>query len=391
MVQAQTLKIAYLCDQDAEDRHSYSGGNARLVGTLRDHVGDVTVLSSGWHAAQPLRSAIEALPEALTIRARWRAHLAMARVIARGVEAELRAGHYDALFCAYSFQSLTALRLPYPMLQVFTSDATPTIYKQSEVGAAFGSYLRLSRLIDPLVQRAEQKVLQRCDLLFWPSFWMKSEADRLYDLSADRSVVIPWGANIGDPGPPGAMPLHHGEPIRLLVLGRDWWGKGGPVAFETMQGLRAAGHDARLTVVGCVPPDEHRNAYVTVHGHLNKSIPEEHALFTASLNSAHFMVMASHESYGFAFCEASAYGLPSLCLNVGGVPVREGVNGHAFPAGTGGEGFVRCIERYLAAPASYAALRERTRLEYETRLNWRVWGESVRAHLLRARQELGGT
>ena len=130
---------------------------------------------------------------------------------------------------------------------------------------------------------------------------------------------MPSGANIADPGPPAAPTrLEMGAPLNLLVLGRDWFAKGGPVAFETMERLRALGHDARLTVISCTPPEFHRNAHVTVHPHLNKSKADGYATLDACLKSAHFMVMASFESYGFAFCEASAHGLPSLCLKVGG-------------------------------------------------------------------------
>lgn len=55
------------------------------------------------------------------------------------------------------------------MVTAYTSDATPTTYKRSKVGEAFGSFLKVSRLIDPLILRAEDQVFQATDLLFWPS------------------------------------------------------------------------------------------------------------------------------------------------------------------------------------------------------------------------------
>lgn len=39
------------------------------------------------------------------------------------------------------------------------------------------------------------------------------------------------------------------------------------------------------------------------------------------------------------------------------------------------------IERYLDAPDAYAALEQSARTEYDTRLNWDAWGQSVAGHL----------
>ena len=390
MGQDRPLKIAYLCDQPPDDRFTYSGGNQRICNALRDHVGEVTVLGSGWHAAQPVRALIEAMPDRITMRADWRAHLALARIIARGVRRELAKDRYDVLFCAYSFQSLMGLNLPYPMLRVFSSDATPTAYKRSEVGQEFGSYLRIARVLDPLILRAERRVFRSCDLLFWPSAWLKSEADALYDLAPTASHLVPWGANIDDPGTAAPVPINAGAPLHLLLLGRDWYAKGGPIAHDTMQALRDRGLDARLTVIGCTPPDHHRNAHVTVHAHLDKSRADERRTLLHHLQTAHFMVMPSYESYGFAFCEASAHGLPSLCLRVGGVPVRDGINGHALHPGATAAEFTACIARYVDDADGYAKLRQSSRQEYMTRLNWASWGETVRARLLAARASASG-
>jgi glycosyltransferase involved in cell wall biosynthesis len=99
------------------------------------------------------------------------------------------------------------------------------------------------------------------------------------------------------------------------------------------------------------------------------------------LAQAHFLVQPSFESYGFAFCEASAYGLPSLGLRIGGVPIVEGVNGHALPAGSTAQDFTRLIKTYLDAPDDYARLRETARTEFEEHLNWDAWGRRVKARL----------
>jgi len=368
------LKIAYLCDFSPLDRNLYSGGNARIYDSLCAHVGEVTILSNHWGLVEPLRRLMHAMPDKINLRARWRLHLALGRVIARSVRAELARGQYDVLFTAYSFQSLAAVKPPYPMVTAFTSDATMTGYKRSEIGQSFGSFFAPARLMDPLILRAERRIFQAQDLLLWPGEWQKQTADALYGLREGQSVVVPWGGNVEDPGPGAPLAITPDAPVRILFVGRDWWAKGGPLVAEMVGMLRARGVDARLTVIGCTPPLEAAD-WLSVHPQLDKAIPEQLATFQAQLRAAHFLFMASFESWGFAFCEASAYGLPSLAYRIGGVPVRDGVNGHAMAPETGAEPFADIVTEYLHDPARYAALRASARREYERNLNWDVWAQ----------------
>lgn len=360
------------------DPLTYSGGNARIYGALQKHVGEVTVLDPGWGWLEPLRKLVDALPEAITIRLRWRLHLLLGRFIARALHQQLKAGQYDVVFGAYAFHTLAGLRVPPGTLLAYTSDATPTTYKQSEIGESFGSFLRVSRLLDPLVLQAERQVFRKADLLLWPTEWLKSGADALYGLNPDNSCIIPWGANIADPAPLGSAPeVSQHVPLRFVLIGRDWFAKGGPLVFDTIALLRAKGIDAQLDVIGVDPPDFHRADHVHVHGLLNKSNPKDFARFETVLRAAHFLFQPSFESYGFAFCEASAYGLPSLCLRIGGVPVRNGINGFALPQNAGPEDFATEITRLIDAPETYQTLRQTARKEYEERLNWDAWGRHV--------------
>ncbi|MCV2893400.1 glycosyltransferase family 4 protein [Lentibacter sp. XHP0401] len=372
------MKIAYLCDISPEHTQPYSGGNARIYQALREHVGEVDILPQSWGAAEPVRRAIYALPDGTNLRLRWRLHLLLSRIIARSVTRALNARQYDVVFGAYSFQSMARLKTPYPMLKAFTADASFTVYKRSEIGESFGSSWTARKLIDPLTFREERKIYRNLDLALWPSEWLKEEADQMYGLSDEQSVIVPWGANIDTPiAEAKPLPLSKGAPVYLLVVGRDWFAKGGPDAYRTMQTLRDRGVDARLTVIGTQPPAEHMSEHVTVHRSLNKAIPKERDIFEAAFRNSHFLVQPSFESWGFAFCEAAAYSLPSLCLSVGGVPVQDGVTGHDLPQGAGSAEFSAIIQGYLEAPESYAALRRSSRMDFEERLNWDTWGKTV--------------
>ncbi len=378
------IRIAYLCDADPRDRNLYSGGNARIFDALGTRFDDIHVLPLGWGWAEPLRRLVLRMPEPIILRAKWRLHLLFSRFIARAVAKELKRQQFDVLFCAYSFHSLYRLKLPYQITTVFTSDATPTVYKNSEVGQAFDNLFSLSRRFDPLIRRAESEVLRSTELLLWPSDWLKAETESWFGLDPSHGQVVPWGANIPDPGTGREAPrIEAGQPVRILLVGRDWFAKGGPVTAEAVQLLRDSGVDARLTVVGCTPPETGLGEALTVYPSLDKSIPEELALFQDQYRQAHFMMMPSFESYGFAFCEASAFGLPSLCRKVGGVPVRDGVNGFALPPDAGPQAFADVVRDHIAAPERYDALRASTRREYEQRLNWDAWAETT-AELIEA-------
>ncbi|SNS38929.1 glycosyltransferase family 4 protein [Antarctobacter heliothermus] len=371
------LRIAYLCDMSPLDRTLYSGGNARIHDALQRHAGEVTILPQTWALAEPVRRLIRAMPEALNLRARWRAQYALRRVIARGIEAELQRGGYDVLFGAYALHALAGVRTPAGMVTAFTSDATQTVYRLSEVGRAHKRVFVLGPLLDKWVERRERAALAQADLLLWPSVWLKDAVAARYGVDPARNHLVPWGANIATPPPPASPTLRRDAPVRLLVIGRNWAAKGGPEAFDTMSALRAQGVDARLTVIGCQPPAMHCNAHVTIHPQLNKAVPADLTLFNAALAEAHFLVMPSFESYGFAFCEAAAHGLPSLCLRVGGVPVRDGITGHALPPGADAADFAQKILGYLDDPAAYARLSQSAREEFETQLNWDSWGQTT--------------
>ena len=373
-----TLRIAYLTDMPPEDRNIYSGGNRRIFETLERHVGEVSVVPQDWGPAEPVRQAILSTSTGMNMRLRWRAHYALRGVVGRRVTRYLEETSPDVVFGAYALHALSGVRVPGQVVSAFTSDAVQTVFRCSEIGAAHDRTMPLAQVMDGWVERREADVLRQLDLGLWPSEWLRTAVDERYGLAPGVGKCVEWGAGIEAPEWSGPKVLDPKGTVRLLVLGRDWFTKGGPLTFDTLNVLRAQGVDAHLTVVGCVPPDMHINEHVTVRAHLDKAVPAELALFEAALREAHFMVMPSHESYGFAFCEASAWGMPSLCLRVGGVPVRDGENGYALPPGSGAEDFARLIREHLAAPERYTALSRTSRTIYETRLNWDAWGKRVK-------------
>lgn len=371
------IKIAYLCDADPRDRNLYSGGNARIYDALCTQFPEVIILPQDWGVLEGLRKLLLRMPEPIILRAKWRLHLLLAPIIALRLRRLLRTLDVDVVFGAYSFHSFHCLKLGADVVSVYTSDASPSTYKNSEVGQVFDSYLKVSRLFDGLVQRAERKVFNSIDLLLWPSDWIRRNAGEMFGLSEAHSLTVPWGANVPDPGDePGPALAPEGR-VNILFVGRDWFAKGGSVTAEAVHELRRRGVDAHLKVIGCVPPELDLGEALEVVPSLDKAKPEELAQFNAAFRQAHFLMMPSFESYGFAYCEASAFGLPAICLDVGGIPVRDGVNGVLLTPDSPASAFADVVQRYMASPKRYAVLRQDTRQEYEAHLNWAAWAEKT--------------
>jgi glycosyltransferase involved in cell wall biosynthesis len=102
--------------------------------------------------------------------------------------------------------------------------------------------------------------------------------------------------------------------------------------------------------------------------------------FCKILQEAHFLVLPTEfDAFGIVFCEASAYAVPSIAANVGGVsqPVREGKNGYLLMPDATAEDYAEKIKSVFADKENYLKLRMSSRQEFETRLNWEVWSEKV--------------
>ena len=85
------------------------------------------------------------------------------------------------------------------------------------------------------------------------------------------------------------------------------------------------------------------------------------------------------EAFGLIFAEASAFALPSISTNVGGIPsaIRSGVNGATFPLSTSPFQYCAYIEDLFTHYELYEQLALSTLAEFHTRLNNRTAASSV--------------
>ena len=91
----------------------------------------------------------------------------------------------------------------------------------------------------------------------------------------------------------------------------------------------------------------------------------------------------NYDAFGIAICEASAYGVPSIATNIGGVSqaLKDGINGYLVTKGEPAIKYASIIKHVFENNTLYNKLRKTTRKDFETRLNWTIWGQKFNAIL----------
>ena len=300
--------------------------------------------------------------------------------------ARLRDGKFDIAFAPAASTETALLDSSIPVIAA--SDATFPL--------ANGYYEYYSRLFPFSVReatRVEARSCRRADALTFASAWAGESAARDYGVDPSRIFVVPYGANI-DAAPPRETVLQRklGDRCRLLFIGVEWERKGGPIAFRTLLKLEELGIRAQLTVIGCVPPQGFQHEHMRVIPFLDKNDPDQRCCFDQILMASDFFLLPTRaEAFGIVFCEASAFGLPSIATRTGGVPgvVRDGVNGYLLSPEEEAGAYARVVADLFSNPQRYSELVASSRGEYERRLNWDAWGKSMREifdHVLSVRR-----
>jgi len=229
-----------------------------------------------------------------------------------------------------------------------------------------------------------RKSLKQATLSVFPAEWQRRVAKQ-YGVLTAKMAVIPFGANIPDPGPDVAesrdiQSVMRGGTLHLLFVGKDWVRKGGPMAVKISAFLRESGIDAILHVVGPQLTDEH--SYVKTSGLLDKNNKEDWARLDRLYRECHIFIFPS-QSEGSAIVprEASAYGLPTLAYHIDGLvgAVENGVSGILLGLSSSEATFSEVIQNWLNNPAEYKHLSLMARKFYEQNAYW----PATVTHLLR--------
>ena len=264
----------------------------------------------------------------------------------------------------------------------------PIIHVSDALFCTITGYYRNYRGLSARTRRtgrdSQQSLLGKDTWLLLTSDWAKEEAEKSYVVDPQRVLVNPIGANVD--GSVRARSDEHHKTLKMLFVGKDWERKGGGILIDVFKVIKTSLPDAQLDIVGCDPAEARNIQGVTIHGFLDKAKVQELRKLRELFDSASFFAMLSiEEAFGLVYCEAAAFGLPSLAMKTGGVPtiVRDGETGLLFEIESSPHDIADRVLRLWADRESYEAMRIEARNRFDSVLNWSVWGNRIESKIAR--------
>lgn len=364
--------LAYLTSSDPLDKRSWSGIHHSIFSALQLEFGMVTPLGPWQPASLLKRDRYWSYFRRILTGKRfdYQHSERLAKAYSAYFSKRLVVSKADAVFAVSASTELALLDTKLPVY--YAADAT-----FANMVNYYPYYSSLTRESIRQGNEVQRLALEKCTAIFFPSNWVADSAMKDYGISSSRIHVIPFGANLDEIPVPQTSASHDG--INLLFVGVEWERKGGPKVIETVEALKKAGKKVHLTIIGCTP--EVKDEHITVIPFLDKNNPTDRKKLNGEFSKADFFILpTTAECFGVVFCEASAFGVPSLAADTGGVSgaVHEGVNGFLFPSDATGKDYARKIMELIADPDKLVAIKKSARSHYEKKLNWKSWGESVK-------------
>lgn len=265
----------------------------------------------------------------------------------------------------------------------------PLIYIGDTTFSLFNQYMKIEN--DEFIATADQLeylAIKKADRVIYCSEWAKQSAVKNYQAQEEKVKVIEFGANI-KPDEFVEKNSPSSSSCNLIFVGTNWKMKGGSKVLDTYTILKEKGIDCKLTIVGSCPPYKIDDENILIYPCLDKGKEEEYELMRNLFSRSHFLIVPTlFDCYGIVFCEAAAFGLPSLASDVGGVAqiLRSEQNGFLFsPHAEATEYADKIME--VIREGTYSSYSKAAITAFKERLNWDTWAKRIKKEINDLREE----
>ena len=230
----------------------------------------------------------------------------------------------------------------------------------------------------------ESKVAAKVKRYIFPSEWAKAAFSADHPELKHLVQCVPWGGNLNveptdDLIEKDISRKSTDNNIQILFMGRDWQRKRGALVLDTLDLLRDRGFSVNLDIVGAGDVSIGSRSGVRVISSVSKNTQAGWDHYESLLRGAHFLFVPSMvEAYGHVFCEASAYGVPSVSTSIGGIPtiIEDGKTGICLPLTASASEYANAISNVLDGK-QYTLMARAARHKYRDGLSWKSFAEQA--------------
>lgn len=378
----ESLKVGYFSTHNCFDRKPWSGIIFSMYHALSQK--GVDFYNFGTHCRKPNNSVLHRFLGKVSQKINYKDEAQTQNIfcqkLAKTVHEQLQNVKCDLIFAPVASQEL------YYLFKQGNID-TPVLYLSDVPFTALDKLYKpnLSLKQKEQANRYEAVSLSKSHTVIYPTDWAAKLAVKDYDIDNNKVSVIPYGANITSiPAPNSWEKKLSSDCCRLLFIGVNWQRKGGDLVVATLQELERKGIKAELYILGSDPILENKKDNIHIFPFLDKNIKTDREKFSEILTNSHFLMLPTRaDTFGIVNCEANAYGIPVISSKVGGVVdvIKDGVNGYTLPIDSSVADYADIISQYFTPSGINTQLYERlaisSRHEFDTRLNWNAWADSM--------------
>lgn len=369
------IKFAYLSSENPNNKKVWSGTHYSILKSLQQ-IGDVTILGPYEPKIRVFISKVinQLFLKILNKRVSYRHSIFISKGYAQYFNKLLKNNSYDFIIAPAASCEIAFVNTNIPI--IYITDGT--------FNSCLGYHKSLSNLTQKSIREGnliEQLAINNSNKVIVSSKWAEKSVIDTYKKNEDLVKIIPYGANFEII--PNNTELKFEAPIiwKLFFVGVYWESKGGDIAYNAFKLLIEKGYNVEFTVLGCIPPNNITHPKMKIIPFIDKNSSDGQHQMKEIYKEQHLLILPTRfDCTPIVINEASAFGIPSLIANSGGVEghLKENINGYLIPYENKGDKYADKIEELINNPTKYNELRKSTRKLYENKLNWQHWSSALK-------------